>query len=350
MAKETLFGHMASRLIKQQENIATDSLNYIIERSRIARQAFLRHMEITAGIELPKDLTIRTQFGADDKSIRDMVAFNTEGEPVLIVEAKFWAGMTGNQPVAYLRQLPTKTASALVFIAPEARFQSLWAEILQRCTKDGVCFSDSTRERCVTIDNSSCTLSLTSWRQVLQTISLEVKAAKEVITAADVDQLEGFCETIDNEAFTPILPEELSSGIGRRITHFSGLVTDLRDILIDQKIATREGLTGTKRPGRITRYVKIHNFFCSLDFDPDLWAKYRETPLWLGVQGCDWRFSPLAEKLLSSLKNEDPPRLMRVGEWLSIPLTLPTGVERDRVMKSLVSQIKDVAHLLNQTD
>lgn len=44
----------------------------------------------------------------------------------LLVELKFWAGLTDNQPVAYLKKLPTDCHSALLEVAPARRIESLW--------------------------------------------------------------------------------------------------------------------------------------------------------------------------------------------------------------------------------
>ena len=46
------------------------------------------------------------------------------------MEAKFWAGLTENQPNAYLARLPLDERPAvLLFVAPEARLETLWPEL-----------------------------------------------------------------------------------------------------------------------------------------------------------------------------------------------------------------------------
>ena len=53
----------------------------------------------------------------------------------MLIEAKFWAGLTDNQPIAYLERLPSNTPSALLFIAPTARLEILWNELRRTVAK-----------------------------------------------------------------------------------------------------------------------------------------------------------------------------------------------------------------------
>ena len=50
----------------------------------------------------------------------------------MLVEVKFWAELTPNQPNAYLKRLPSDGPAVLVFLAPEHRIQSLWPQLKGR--------------------------------------------------------------------------------------------------------------------------------------------------------------------------------------------------------------------------
>lgn len=51
----------------------------------------------------------------------------------VLVENKFGAALTGNQPVEYLRSLRgAPGATLLLFIAPKSRKEGLWQELLAR--------------------------------------------------------------------------------------------------------------------------------------------------------------------------------------------------------------------------
>jgi hypothetical protein len=66
----TLFGSLASKFANQPENIATESLNYIITRSDSAKQAFLHYIAQTT-VELSHNLRFQTQEGGSDNVIPD---------------------------------------------------------------------------------------------------------------------------------------------------------------------------------------------------------------------------------------------------------------------------------------
>ena len=42
-----------------------------------------------------------------------------------MVESKFWAPLTPNQPIGYLRRLPVDREGMVLFIAPEGRYGTL---------------------------------------------------------------------------------------------------------------------------------------------------------------------------------------------------------------------------------
>jgi len=51
----------------------------------------------------------------------------------LFVENKFWAGLTDNQPISYLKQLAKYTQpTVLLVVVPEAREQTVWRELIRR--------------------------------------------------------------------------------------------------------------------------------------------------------------------------------------------------------------------------
>ncbi len=137
MATESLFGHLVTRFGRRPENLATEALAYVLNRSTAAKQAFLRYL-VRAAIELPGDLGHQAQSRGSDGAIPDIVGVDGEQRRVLAVEAKFWAGLTANQPVAYLKELPEGVNSILLVIAPAMRLPTLTAELAGRCTAAGV--------------------------------------------------------------------------------------------------------------------------------------------------------------------------------------------------------------------
>ena len=63
----------------------------------------------------------------------------------VLVENKFWAGLTETQPVGYLDQLPSDVSAALLFVVPHTRLHSVWAELKERCATKKVDLTDEAK-------------------------------------------------------------------------------------------------------------------------------------------------------------------------------------------------------------
>jgi hypothetical protein len=67
----------------------------------------------------------------------------------LLIEAKFWAGLTENQPVTYLRSsLDSGQPGCLLFVMPAARLETVWPELVRRTRDAGlqpIAFNESLR-------------------------------------------------------------------------------------------------------------------------------------------------------------------------------------------------------------
>ena len=130
MAERSLLGFISTKLSSSPENIATEALCYILQNSKNARSGLVKYL--TPLIDLKSDVFFRTQVIGEKKEIPDLVGVDFENHEILIIESKFWAGLTSNQPVTYLKRLPQRSAM-LLFIAPDRRLPTLWPELRRRC-------------------------------------------------------------------------------------------------------------------------------------------------------------------------------------------------------------------------
>lgn len=340
--KNSLFGHLAQRFSSHPENLATEALSYIINKSIVAKVAFVEFVS-QASVELPENLLIRTQVFGEENAIPDLAGIDSKGEKLLLVEAKFWAGLTDNQPLTYLQHLSKKQKSLLLFLAPNARFNTLWPELLNRCREGGVQFTvEKINKDFFLADlNSTNRLGLTSWRALLGFMqnSVEMQGLHEI--SSDIQQLQGLCERMDSQAFLPIMQEELNGSIGKRIWQFGDLIDDITERLIREKVASTKGMRATAKKQWYGRYMRINNFDCLLKCDFELWSTLRETPLWFRV----WHY-PEAKEALIPLTLEEPARMIESGQELLIPLLLPVQQERDVVIQTIMEQIYEVVNLL----
>ena len=115
MSAPTLFGEISVSLGSHPENLASESLRYLLDRYQEAwpdLRAFLG----LSGAVLPVEASFQTQAALKGEGIPDLVVSGPDGNVGLIVEAKFWAGLTENQPVSYFEGLSEQGAGMLLFI------------------------------------------------------------------------------------------------------------------------------------------------------------------------------------------------------------------------------------------
>ncbi len=346
MQQDSLFGHLASRS-GQPENVATEALNYILNRSSVTQRAFLQYAR-QADVELPDTLLFRTQAVGSDNAIPDLVGTDSESRQVLLVEAKFWAGLTDNQPVTYLNRLPSQADGLLLFIAPALRFETLWSELLRRCQDENFAVEQSHNDiaqdlRVIRVGPTH-TLALASWRAVLGFILRALEVGGEHRAASDVQQLQGLCERMDSDAFLPLRSEELTSNTGVRIVQYCEIVNEAIGQARAAGIASTEGLRPTQGPGFYGRYLRLQGHQCHLQFNAKLWGRLRATPLWLRIDHLQSK--PWIKDALTSLEREQPTRLIARRDHLLVPIEMLTGVEKQEVVSDVFEQMGKVAKLL----
>lgn len=357
MKNETLLGHVAERFSGQIENIATESLAFVVSRTPTAKKAFIKFLE-QAGIALGDAITINTQRAESDESQPDMRGKNGQGDTVLFIEAKFWAGLTNAQPNKYLKHLAQDAQSMLIFIAPSRRLQTLWAEVLRRCKEDGRKFPipQEVNPEFLTVKlNETTWLGVVSWRELLSYILRSVETEGNHEAAADIKQLIGLCEKQDDEAFLPLAPEELNNQLGRRIVQFNRIVNMVTERLVADGFGSVKRTKATGAENWFGRYIRMSGYGCLIHLHAGYWAKWRETPLWLNIKEIgekddkDWFVTSSLRRGLESLERENPSRLFLDkddDDSPNVPLFIPFWAEQSEVVDSIVKQIKEVIGLL----
>ena len=279
---QTVFSHIVQKRFSQvSEDVATDALAFILRSSESARSGL---MKLLRGID-PGLPALRFQTQLTEGSIRpDMWGLDDTG-PRVFVENKFWAGLTENQPVAYLRQLTEYAQpSILLVVAPEARGHTLWNELGRRLEEAGI--SATSREASAGILHSVTSdigpvLAITSWTRLLS--ALELEAADDPSARSDLLQLRALCEAADSDAYVPVASEEVTD---QRTPAFLLQLGSVLQACVD--LAESEGVLSTTglRPSSswegFGRYVgPAEGLDPWLGVRFDLWKTYGVTPLWL---------------------------------------------------------------------
>jgi hypothetical protein len=337
----SVLAHLTGRFVTQAENLATEALAYVLAHHPAASDAFTavaREYEPA----LPERLIFRTQVRGSDGAIPDLTGGDATGEP-LVVEAKFWAPLTANQPVTYLRRLPGRSG-LLLFVAPEARSELLWSELIRLSVAAGLTVGPDRPGGTVrTVEGH--TLALTSWRQVLVALRTALELAGDHDGLSDLRQLEGLTDLQDREAFLPIEPGEFTSSTGRRLRQLGSLLYETVEAAVQAGLADVTGLRVASSWGEwYGRYFNLAGWGCNLHVNFTRWGTQRATPIWLRIHGGEGNSDVL--RALAPLRHEDPPRLIESDGQLHVPIFLRVGVERHEVRADLHDKLREVHDLL----
>ena len=348
----TLLAHIALKLGTHPENIAVEALGHILSTSEAAIRA-VEDVLKTGGAEVDTISHVRTQASDEKGAIPDLACFDQRGVERVLIEAKFWAGLTKRQPVAYLKRLPTNKPSALLFVAPEARFEPLWAELRRRVIEAGMDLGPDTKD--VNLRRSEVGdgryLMLTSWKALLDGMASTAKDDGHSRTENDIRQLLGLTKQVDKEAFLPLRSEELGPELPRRLCNLRRLVDDATTRACEARRVSINALYVTSKPEGYGRYLKLAGASVWFGVNSILWARSRETPLWLTFHPGDGRITlDEVRRSLRPLGQKDPLELIDSDGRMHVPINMPVGVEYDRVLAAVVKRLEEVAQLIDSPD
>jgi hypothetical protein len=335
-----LFGHLASRFSTQPENLATEALTFIVDRSAAMREA-LRRLAGRTTIELPQLTSFRSQAGDGQGNIPDLVGVDATGAERLFIENKFWAGLTENQPAGYLDRLPIEGGGVLLFVVPSKRLPIVWSELKSSAMNRG---RDLPHPEQLPGDflfarvTPSTTMAATTWNAVLDTLDDVAGRSGEASAPGDIAQLRSLCDVMDNEAFLPVRMAELTNlEVPRRLIGLADLIPALSRQAVDARVADRTGLTVARGDYHTGLFLRIGPAGASLSIDHEKWSRYGITPLWIVFDNTAYGRAPFVRE---ALKAWAPPRLFEENGRALIPLAVLPDATRERVLEDLLDQLK----------
>ena len=341
----TLFAHIAPRLTDRIEDVAVEALGHILSNSEAARSALEDTVRL-GGIEVSSIDRVQTQAIGEEGERPDLVCFDDSEAERVLIEAKFWAGLTPNQPNQYLKRLERKSKgrpAALLFVAPAARLEMLWPELCRRSEEKEPKFrltvdSKSGDLRSVTLSGGECRLMLTSWGALLDLMERKASADNEANAVADINQLRGLTDRMDADAFLPWRPEDLGPEFAKRMLGLIRLVDDATNRGITNGFLNTDKLKKVPRYEGYGRFIRLGNVQAWFGIECAGWARHHNTPLWL------------------LFKHDKHDQLKQAGladrmvdfKWrFFIPIELPTAVDYDAVLDSVVDSLKSIAEKLD---
>ena len=299
----SLLAHLYPRIKGSQEDIATFSLGYILEQSSLLNECFTKLISNRLNIKIDGNLKYRCQ-DADSEFGRPDIAAYQNGQLKIFCEAKFYAGLTENQPVSYLKRLSNSIDSGLLFICPRNRIISLWGKIRAIASNAGY-QENIISETSVCYNNVY--MAIISWSEVLSEL-IRVAMAREPEYLGDLKQLEGFYLEIENESFIPFRPEEFGAQIASDIDRYYHVIDEVFNRLNSHKELNPQtkGLRKSPQWQGYTSYIRLNNFGVSVAFLRNLWKRSTsiETPFWCflkEIQNGKWVLSERLSAYYASL-------------------------------------------------
>ena len=339
--KSTLVSYLIPRLSKQVENAATDALGYILNKSPRSMEALcdlLREGEFDIG----PITRVETQVTYEDGSRPDMAGYGRGNVKCLLVEAKFWAALLEDQASGYARQFDYPGPAVLLFIAPELRLSTLWAEIENQMERhSSLQLIDSPpgmrKARVIWTEpgDTDLQLVLVSWIRLLDSMAA---LAGNGDVGSDIRQLRGLAERIDEGAFLPVHCKELSPDFARRIVGYNRLVDDVvHSRGVPEKWMNTDRLMATPQRWGYGRYFRFSGVASDFWFgvNHERWATNGDTPLWLRAD------SPVQGSI------DDIARVLNVEiHDLWVPIHPKLGAEYTEVVDDVVLQLKAIAKII----
>ena len=346
---QTVFSHIIQKRFSQvNEDVATDALAYVFETSDAARRGM---MKLLRGL-VPKLPPLRFVTQRSKDTIRPDMWGLSESEPRVFVENKFWAGLTDNQPVSYLKQLAAYSQpTVLLMVGPAARTHTLWRELTRRLLTAGISVSEL--DASAGIARSARTqlgpiLALTSWANVLS--SLEHETVDDPNARGDLVQLRGLCDAADSDAFIPISATALSDQqTPAFMLQLGSIVQAAVDCAVSEDFLSVNALRPQASWDRIGRYVWVSGYrkagaWFGVHFV--LWKAHGTTPLWLFFEDTKFGRAQDVRRLIEPWAGRNGILTATRNQAFAIAVDIPVGEEQSVVVRSVADEIKAIAEVL----
>jgi hypothetical protein len=326
-------------MTREQERLATEGLAYLLGQSN-ACSTVIRQVAALAGCNLGSTIRYRAEAPGEDLARPDVVGCDAEEREVVVIEGKFGAGLTENQPAAYLARLGSSRPGILVFVVPEQRLPRLWALVKQRTSPAGPDADTGPGRSCAIGPRQ--TLAMISWRQLLDLMLLSARSAGDPIVG-DIQQLQNLCMHFEGAAFLPFRSGELS---GLQLPQRHSDLCNIVDSIVSQLAAsgeiTTDGLRATPQRLGYDRYVRLKGDRSSdgvvtIGLMYDVWREHELSPLWLAAHNP--RVAALLEEVALTIGSA-----VVVGRGRRmLPLSVEAELEREEIVDRCVLTITRVA-------
>ena len=351
---DSLLAYLVPKLTSQVENAATDSLAYILNNSEASLEA-LASVLGEGGITVAPIERVETQVTYGDSSRPDAVGYDQGGEDRVIIESKFWASLLEGQASGYFEKLSKAGPSALLFVVPDARIDSLWPRITQQVEMDDdgkklEPLSTPGRIRSAKEASAERHLMIVSWRLLLDRMLQKTREAGQTpLVEADIRELQGLTERMDLEEMQPLREYEYSPDFARRMRDLRQIYDDVVDRCDTVEWVDKQGFGTSGQPlTGYGRFLKISEHASWFGVYLPLWADgaSEDTPLWVQLYECSEQVLDEVVRNLQVQLFADPQLANSRPKRDYVPIRLKSSAEREVVVDDVMRQLNAVADII----
>jgi len=314
--QNSLLAHIASNFITEYENVANSSIAYLLNEYPVSREVLKKILKLDS---VPSYYV--TELSTKSNGRPDVTGLDNNGKKSVIIEGKFWANLTENQPVNYLKELSTD--GKILFLAPDKRLVSLKQEINKK------------------LNGETDKVVIFSWNNFLSLIEKENNKNHNHHLASDLIQINELCQKMDVEGMPPLSISDLDPMNGRLASQFPDIIDECNPLLREWTHSDFKGLKTTSSKYGHGFYFKAFNLGCSLYFDSNKWfVRNNHTPIWLGISDKEWKKSQNINHALNSYDSINSHK----SEY---GIILNTGMDKSQIINHIVSETKSVLTHLN---
>ena len=335
---DTLLAYLVSSFPGNTEDIATEALRHIFDHSDACGVAL--NDVIRSGVrEVPPITAVNSQVQHEDGTRPDLVGFDETGAERVLIEVKFWAELTPNQPNGYINRLPDDGPALVMFLAPEDRVQSLWPQLQGRTSRQfGPLVETESERRCVRLGDTQKHLMIVSWEGLLDSMAARTRDYAEAGAETEIRQLRSLAKHADAGVVRPI-PQgsDFDSGSEMRQRQYKRLIDAATERGIEQEWASRKGLRATPRSYGYGRYVRLRGTIVWFGINVERFERTGETPLWVD---CFEHLQGTSPEIQDRLGMQD-------SKWA--PVALKRDVEYPEILDGVVDSLKKIADALHRS-
>ncbi len=334
--EHTLLSFIALYYTNMREDVATDALSFILSHSVAAREALSEFLSNAESGPLSIDEVASRETTASG-AVPDLKCLDENGDLVAVIESKFYADLTDNQPVAYWSELPAHTPAVLLVVAPEVRADYLWNQLEARLRSAGHEL-DIVQETAGLVTasarGSQRRLMLTNWKTLLDRIGENAWVERDWRASFEIAELRGLADHIiarDDPQSDAALKSLIAHAI--RQVEQSGWA-DTAGLRVGQVASRYYG-----------RYLNLAGNFAWFGIEYRAWQQMRDKPLWLLFFHRD--YNRLADGELRSRLGEWTTELELRPRTVCVPIELPKGADSQAMLNGVISQLEKIGHRLD---